>query len=397
LARKTKEELNALQKKLNVDRLWSWSRYHTYEVSNFEYFLKYILNKKEDRTDSIYGYTGGLAHDILEKFYLKKIKFEDMIKEFEDGWTMYEIADLKFNRNDEDKDKKIRVKYKNNLIHFFKNHNKIKGKVELEKFITIKIGTYVFQGYLDFCRKDKDGNYIIQDWKTSSIYKGKKAIEEAGQLILYAIGLNQMGVPFDKIRICWNFLKYCNVTVAQAKINKETGLNTTTVRQIERSEIGSSLHSSAKMWLTKLGYEERLLEYLDLLVQTNDIKCLPKDVQSKFQIDDCYVYVDITDELINSFKVDIINTLHEIKTKELEYHNTLDEKIFWDSEESIKKQDYYLATLCGYSPALHKPYGQYLDKLKELNDNKDNVFYGMGSDIKESKEPEEDLSWLELL
>lgn len=397
MARKTKEELNALQKKLNVDRLWSWSRYHTYVVSNFEYFLKYILNKKEDRTDSIYSYTGGLSHDILEKFYRKKIKFSDMINEFEDGWTMYEIADLKFNRNDEEKDKKIRVKYKNNLVHFFKNHNKIKGKVELEKFITIKIGTHVFQGYLDFCRKDKDGNFIIQDWKTSSIYKGKKALEEAGQLILYAIGLNQMGVPFDKIRICWNFLKYCNVTVTQAKIDKETGLNTTTVRQIERSEIGSSLHSSAKMWLTKLGYEERLLEYLDLLVQTNDIKCLPKEVQSKFKIEDCYVYVDITDELINSFKVDIIDTLHEVKTKELEYHNTLDENIFWDSDESIKKQDYYFATLCGFSPSLHKPYAQYLDKLKEQNNNRDNVFGGVGSDLSDENNDGEDLSWLDML
>ena len=394
--RKTNEELNILKKKYNVDQFYSWSRYHTYKISPFEYFLRYILHKDEDRINSIYSYSGSLAHDILEKLYSKQIKYKDMIEEFKDGWSTYEIADLKFDRNNEEKNKKIGDKYKENLIHFFKNHNVLKGKIELERFIIIKIGNYVFQGYIDAIRRDKDGNYIIQDWKTSSIYKGKKAIEEAGQLILYAIGLNQMGIPLNKIKICWCFLKYCNVTVSQAKVDKETGLNATTVRQIERSEIGSSLHSSAKMWLTKLGYEERLLEYLDLLVQTNDIKCLPKEVQEKFKIEDCYVYVDITDELINSFKVDIIDTLHEIKTKELEYHNTLDENIFWDSDESIKKQDYYFATLCGFSPKLHKPYGAYLDKLNAKKESKDNIFGGVGGDLSDNDDSE-DLSWLDML
>ncbi len=48
--------------------------------------------------------------------------------------------------------------------------------------------------------KDKDGNYNILDWKTSSIYKGEKALNECGQLVVYAIGLHQMGVPFEKIK-----------------------------------------------------------------------------------------------------------------------------------------------------------------------------------------------------
>jgi len=397
MARKTPEELNILKKKYNVDQFYSWSRYHTYKISPFEYLLRYILHKDEDRTNSIYSYSGSLAHDILEKLYSKQIKYKDMIEEFKDGWSTYEIADLKFDRNNEEKNKKIGDKYKENLIHFFKNHNVLKGKIELERFIIIKIGNYVFQGYIDAIRRDKDGNYIIQDWKTSSIYKGKKAIEEAGQLILYAIGLNQMGIPLNKIKICWCFLKYCNVTVSQAKVDKETGLNATNVRQIERSEIGSSLHSSAKMWLNKLGYGERLLEYLDLLVQTNDISCLPKEVQEKFKIEDCYVYVGITDDLINSLKVDIIDTLHEIKVKELEYEKTLDDTVFWDTDENVKKQDYYFATLCGYSPSLHKPYAKYLDRLKAEKEGEDNMFGGVGGDLSDFNDDGEDLSWLDML
>ena len=395
--RKTKDEINNICKKFNVKRLWSWSRYNTYKTSPFEYFLNYVVQKATDRNDCIYIYTGSLAHDILEKFYNKQIQFKDMIDEFKDGWATYEIAGLKFDRNNEEKDRKIREGYKSNLVHFFKNHNIIHNKIELERFITIKIGNYVFQGYIDAMFKNKDGNYIIQDWKTSSIYKGEKAIKEAGQLLLYATGLNQMGIPFENIKICWNFLKYCNVTVTQAKIDKKTGLNATNVRQIERSEIGSSLHSSAKMWLNKLGYGERLLEYLDLLVQTNDISCLPKEVQEKFKIEDCYVYVGITDDLINSLKVDIIDTLHEIKVKELEYEKTLDDTVFWDTDENVKKQDYYFATLCGYSPSLHKPYAKYLDRLKAEKEGVDNMFGGVGGDLSDFNDDGEDLSWLDML
>lgn len=397
MARKTSEELEALKKKLNVDTLYSWSRYNTYKTSPFEYFLRYVIKKHSDRNDCIYVYTGSLAHDILEKFYRKDIQYKDMINEFSDGWAMYDIAGLKFDRNDEEKDEKIRNNYKNNLVHFFRNHNVIKGKIELERFITIKIGKYIFQGYIDFVTKNKNGDYVISDWKTSTIYRGKKAEDEAGQLLLYAIGLNQMGVPFDKIKICWNFLKYCNVTVTQAKIDKETKQHITTVRQIERNKIGSSLHSSAKMWLNKLGYGERLLEYLDLLIQTNDISCLPKEVQERFKIEDCYVYVDITDDLINSLKVDIINTLHEIKEKELKYHNTLDESIFYDSDESVEKQSYYFATLCEYSPNLHKPYAMYLDRLSAEKENKDNMFGGVGGDLSDFNDDSDDMAWLDML
>ena len=53
------------------------------------------------------------------------------------------------------------------------------------------------------------------------------------------------------------------------------------------------------MWLKEFGYEENMLEYLDKLAQTNDITCLPPEVQEKYELHDCYVYVDLTPELIS--------------------------------------------------------------------------------------------------
>lgn len=382
MARKTKEELENLKKELNTKVLWSWSKYNTYKTSTFEYFLKYILHKKEDRVDSIYSVMGGLGHDILEHLYTEEIQYEQMDELFEDAWMTSSIAELKFDRSDSEKNKKISDKYYANLKHFFSNHQIIPYKLQTEQFITIKIGNNFFQGYIDSCYKDDNGNYNILDWKTSTIYKGEKAQKECGQLVLYSIGLHQLGVPWDKIKICWNFLKYVTIQCEQAN-------GKITDREIERSEIGEKLHSSAKMWLKKLGYEEDMMTYLDALAQTNSIDCLPDDVKAKFKISDCYVYVDITEELINSLIKNINDTIYEINNKEIEYNKTNNNKIWWESQEDVKKQSYYFANLSGYSANLHLPYKQYLEEMDAQKSG--DIFNGLGSEVEKL---EEDMSWL---
>ena len=292
--------------------------------------------------------------------------------------------------------KTIADKYYKNLKHFFNNHHTIPYKVEIERFISVLIGKNVFQGYIDVCFKDSDGCFNILDWKTSSIYKGEKALNECGQLVVYAIGLHQMGVPYEKIKICWDFLKYVKVDCEQAN-------GKWTTREIDRCEIGNKLQTSVKMWLKKLGYENELVEYLDMLVQTNDIKCLPKDVQAKYKFHDCIVYVDLTQELIDRWVTDITNTIDEIIEKEEKYETEklIDkenaEMVFFDTPEQVEKQSYYFSTLCAYSPNLHKPYKKYLDVLA-AQQNGDDFFSGVGSGISENNDvKDEDLSWLDNL
>ena len=122
------------------------------------------------------------------------------------------------------------------------------------------------------------------------------------------------------------------------------------------------------MWLKEFGYEENMLEYLDKLAQTNDITCLPPEVQEKYELHDCYVYVDLTLELIQYWENFIINTMKMIRDKEATYAELkaagkYDEadKLWWEDEESLKKQSYYLTNLCGYSTKLYKPLKAYLD------------------------------------
>lgn len=387
LIRKTNEEMQELCKKLSTDRLWSWSRINCVHNSLYEYYLKYIAHKKPDNENSIYTVTGGISHDILEKFYSNEITKEQMIYEFEDGWlTAFDISELKFDRNDDEKNENIAKKYYYNLQHFFKNHKTVDSKIVLEQFITVKIGSEYYQGYIDALIKDKNGNYVILDWKTSSIYKGKKAENECGQLCMYAMAIHQMGIPYEKIKIAWNFLKYQNVEVQMKNGTKK-------VREIERCKIGESLQSNAKMWLKTYGYsEDDIFDYLSDLENLNDISVLPKEIQDKYKCYDCCVYVELTGELVKYWENFIIDTTSIIREKEKLYKETHDERIWFENEEQVKKQSYYFANLCSYSANLHKPYKLYLENLDKQNENKNNMFDGVGSEI-----PEDDLSWLDMI
>lgn len=384
------EKIKKMCEALGTDRLNSWSRVNCIHNSLYEYYLKYILHKEEDRDDSIYKVTGGISHDILEKYYTAQIPYDAMVEEFEDGWTTaFDIAELKFVRGDGDRNKSIANKYYYDLKNFFSTHERIKDRIDIEQFITVKIGEEYYQGYIDAKVTDYDGNITILDWKTSSIYKGDKAKNECGQLVMYAMALHQQGIPYEKIRIAWNFLKYQCVTVQSKKGVKK-------VREIERCELGEKLQANAKMWLKDAGYsEEQVFEYLDQLAQTNDITVLPEAVQNKYEFHDCYVYVDLTEELINHWESFIIDTMKLIREKEKKYLDLKEngkfeeaDKLWWEDEESLKKQSYYLTNLCGYSANLHKPLKAYFEKL---DSNKNGDILGQK---KEDEYDVDDLSWL---
>lgn len=394
MARLTHEELEAIKKKHNVNRLWSWSRMNTYMTSKFEYLLKYILKSKEDRCDSCYTTLGTICHDTLEKFYEGKIQYEDMIDDYNDGFTTaITIADLKFCRSDEEKNKSIGEKYNENLVHFFNNHTVYEHKLLVEKPIVVNIEGNIFVGYIDAVYKDEDGYYYPLDFKSSSIYTGKTLEENSGQLVLYSIGLSQLGIPMDKIRAAFNFLKYCTIKYEQ----KNGAIK---YRNVERCKIGENLQSNAKTWLKAFNYEPD--EYLKEMLDTNGIDCLPEEVREKYEITDCHVYVDLSDLAISKWVNRITTTLKDIELREKDYEETKALECFWDDEEDVKAQSYYFANLCAYSATKHLPYKAYLEKF-EASQKGEDMFSGLlGSDnvsinsnVINSKNDEIDLSWLD--
>lgn len=394
MARLTHDELEKIKQKYNTDRLWSWSRMNTYMTSKFEYLLKYILKSQEDRCDSCYTTLGTICHDTIDKFYEGKIKYEDMIEDYNDGFTTaIVIANLKFNRSDEEKNKSIGEKYNENLVHFFQNHTIYKHKILVEKPIVVNINGRIFVGYIDGLYKDDDGNYYILDFKSSSIYTGKTLEENSGQLILYGIGLHQMGIPIDKIKPCFNFLKYCTIKYQLKKGDIK-------YRQVERCKIGESLQSNAKTWLNHFGYEPD--EYLKQMLDTNSIDCLPDEVKEKYEITDCHVDVEFNEEIINKWTNLVTTTLQDIELREKDYEETKSLECFWDDDESVKEQSYYFANLCSYSATKHLPYKAYLERLEAAQKGTDTFNGLLGSEttvksgnVINNKSDEVDLSWLD--
>ena len=145
-------------------------------------------------------------------------------------------------------------------------------------------------------------------------------------------------------------------------------------------------------------------DYLKALLDTNSIECLPEDVQQKYEIGDCYVYVPLTQELIDRWVSEITTVITDIELREKDYEETHNDKVFWDTDESVQAQSYYFSTLCGYSPNLHLPYKAYLERLEAANGG---VFNGVGgNDVKVESSTDKvicqnkqngdvDLSWLD--
>ena len=195
-----------------------------------------------------------------------------------------------------------------------------------------------------------------------------------------------MGIPLNMIKPQFNFLKYCTV-------RQELKNGTIKYRNLQRSEIGEKLQSNAKTWLKHFGYEPD--EYLKKLLDTNSIDCLPEEVRKKYEITDCHVDVELTEETVKYWTDFITTTLKDIELRESDYAETKSDKCFWDDEEGIKEQEYYYANLCAYSINKLLPYKSYLEKL-EASKNGDifgNVVTSSSSAIN-NKSDEMDLSWL---
>ena len=385
--RLSSEDLNKVKQRYNVNRLYSWSRINTFLTSPYEYFLKNVLHTPEDIINCVYTTMGSITHDILEKLYNKEIEYSEMDERFEDGWlTSIIIADLKFDRNDEAHNDKLSESYYANLKHFFSNHNTIPTKVATERFIATKINDYVLQGYIDAVYKDEDNCFNVLDFKTSSIYKGKTLEEHSGQLTVYALGLIQNGVPIEKVKIAFNFLKYVTIEYQQ----KNGAIKT---RDVERCKIGESLQSNAKTWLKANGCSpDEIDNYLMQMLDTNGIECLPTEIQEKYKIMDCYVYISLTEDLIKHWEDTITCAIKDILAREKDYKETGNDKVFYDTEESVKKQSYYFSTLCGYSANLHKPWKDYLDKRESAMAQ--NIFENVGKDVTSSSSIDDSLDWL---
>lgn len=396
MARMSREKLNKLKEKYNVDTLWSFSRYNKYLTDPYSYMLGYIKRIPEENKGSIYGEQGGNVHDILEMYYTNQIKYDEMIDKYDTQLMELDIEGYKYNKTDKEKNDMISKKYEDSVRHFFLNYKPIEGKCLCEKFIIIKVGERYFQGYIDFLHRGKDGEYIIEDFKTSTIYTGAKKDKESAQLLLYALGLCQkFNIGLDKVAARWNFLKYCSVESDLKTIDKTTGKHKTKSKNCVRSTWVKESEGNIKKWIKDLGYDELEIEdiYQNCL-RSNSLDDYP-ELAKHFRLHDCYVYIDVTQENIDELVNKIITTLDEVEEKtdvtkqylniiknssddneKKSLDNIIDE-LWWTDID--KGNSYYFFNICGYSRNIHKPFDEYL-KDSEMFLSKPNSNNGSSED-----------------
>jgi PD-(D/E)XK nuclease superfamily len=357
--RLTSNQLNAIKEKLGVDTLWSYSKVSTYINCPWEYKLKYI-DKIKVKSDNCYTWWGTISHDLVQGMYDKKYSYEDMARLLEDKVLEFNLIDdpsLKFPNDDQYKN------YVDNLRHYFSNVKKLPYNFENEKAVLAifeGLEKYVFQGYIDSLYKDENGNYYIQDYKTSSIsgFTGKKLDEKSAQLKIYAIGLNQFHkIPLEKIYLRFDMMKYCIVSYPQkngniketkaerriwvakianqlrkdlmdvekeiekkekdiAKLEKKINMKKTTESEVTEYKKMISYIEGQCMDLKEHVYDPITLnEMIEDAISRNSLDKMPRFIQDKYTVSDCYIDIQMNEEIAEQFKKELISILDEITIK----------------------------------------------------------------------------------
>ncbi|MGG2091339.1 PD-(D/E)XK nuclease family protein [Bacillus sp. S13(2024)] len=323
-----KQKLDELYKQ--GARVFSHSKLGTYNNCEYEYYNIYVL--KNRGINNIYTELGSCLHNNIEAIYANESDIERFKENYTNKLFELEMMDIKF------PSESIGNSWKTDVDHFLNNFNKMETKIVQEKLIVFEITDGIWlQGYIDGVLPSEKGKPFVNilDWKTSSKFSGKKLTEAGRQLLMYKVGLED-NTTFKVDKIMWFMIKYIYVCNMQknGKVKK---------KMCNRGKWVKEIKSQIEKELNKLNIDEFELELLlDKATEDNNLDCLPKEIQEKYWLEDCFVEYDITDEKIEELKQYIIETINKIDSKD---HNDEND---WKPVEIDKYNSFYCATLCGH-------------------------------------------------
>lgn len=156
---------------LNTSRLmtWSYSRITSFEACPYGFYIKYIDQSAEDHPKFFSEY-GSLMHEILADYYSGKATSFQCKERF---MTQYVARVPNEAPND-----KMWFQYFMAGLTYTDNLSPIDGEVlDIEKFVSFKIGALPFVGIVDMIYMDADGRLTIVDHKSRTLEprKGRKS------------------------------------------------------------------------------------------------------------------------------------------------------------------------------------------------------------------------------
>ncbi len=164
--------------------IWSYSRLQCFENCPQAFYLKYIEQIENNKSNSFFSDYGTFIHKILEQYYSYDLSLFELADKYKDEYN-YNIRSMPPYNN-----QKIADKYLEAGLSYFEtfddpfNQYKIIG---VEEHFTFEIDGYKFQGFIDLIAQKQNGDIIVIDHKTQSAPKIKKEKEKLfRQLYIYS-------------------------------------------------------------------------------------------------------------------------------------------------------------------------------------------------------------------
>ena len=149
---------------------WSFSRLSSFDQCPYCWKRNYL--DCEEKESNAYAEYGTLCHSLLERYEKGELDMFSLPDQYEKEY--YDIVQHEFPPN---KYIDLNEKYKNNGYDYFSTINWTPDDIEIlgvEEEVRFDIDGHPFVGYIDLRFKDKDGNMILADHKSSNIKFGKK-------------------------------------------------------------------------------------------------------------------------------------------------------------------------------------------------------------------------------
>lgn len=269
--------------------VYSFSKVECINNCLYEAYRTYILHDK-DKAQNIYSVLGSSVHDVLEQITNNQATEEDLLPAIQKDLDELDMLGIEFPKGRDGADT-IRLGWIADMEHFCKTYKAPKGDFKTEEFFlyTTPGGNYI-QGYIDL-KKLMSDHVNIYDYKTSSLYKGEDIKSHGRQLILYALGTEELG---EKVKeVAWIFLKYCEVKYRGKKTSRskeETDIS----KVIERKNLIKELEPVITTKLEKLGMDEVDVEIA--ILNAKKTNTIPEEVADQFKVIPYVMKYELSDE-----------------------------------------------------------------------------------------------------
>lgn len=348
--------------------VYSISRLDCINRCLYEAYLTYKLHKKGKQ--NIYGVLGSRVHDTLEAITHGEKTEADLWPAVQQEFEDLDMLGIEFPKDFSGGDS-IRDGWLSNMKHFCDNYVAPKGatlKTE-ELFIYTSPKGRKLQGYIDLQQVKKDGSVNIYDYKTSAMYKGEALKEHGRQLVVYQLGLEQMGLKVNKV--AWIMLKYVTVTYEGYKTVKSKN-KTTISKDIERRKIAKEMLKPVIREMEDQGFDSVDINLAsESFLKNNDFRVLPESVANKFTIKPCVIEYDVTDDIKQECENYIDSTAdmwESLGDDEENYPHIPFTRISKAGKEV--NETFYCNSLCGHCE--HCPYiKSYNEKFSTLSTEKE--------------------------